>query len=147
MVIEAARLVPECDFLVTGDVAECPPAVRAAAPDNVNFVGFLDPVGYRGAVEEANMVLTLTTEPLSVMRAAYEAVYAERPVILSDWPINRELFADAVHVCHRPEDLAAGVREVCAGYDHALARTGRARDRQMTRWEAQRAAVLAAASD
>ena len=145
VVIDAAALVPECDFLVTGDVNECPPAVRAAAPDNVTFVGFLDPAGYRSAVEDANIVLTLTTEPLSVMRAAYEAVYAERPVIVSDWPINRELFADAVHVDHRPQDLAAGVRQVCAGYEGALARTGRARDRQVERWDAQRVALLAAA--
>lgn len=147
VVIEAAALVPECDFLVTGDVTECPPAVRAAAPDNVTFVGFLDPVGYRSAVEDANIVLTLTTEPLSVMRAAYEAVYAERPVIVSDWPINRKLFADAVHVDHRSEALATGVRELCSGYVEALARTGRARERQVARWQSQRAALLAAASD
>ena len=146
VVIDAARLVPECDFLVTGDVRQCPPDVRAAAPDNVTFVGFLSPDRYRSAVEEANVVLTLTTEPLSVMRAAYEAVYAERPVIVSDWPINRELFGDAFHVDHRPQDLAAGVRQLCAGYEDALARTARARDRQLTRWEAQRAALLEVAA-
>lgn len=142
VVVAAATLVPECDFLVTGDVRQCPPGVRAAAPGNVTFVGFLDPDRYRSAVEDANIVLTLTTEPLSVMRAAYEAVYAERPVIVSDWPINRELFADAVHVGHRPEDLADGVKGVCAGYEEALARTAGARDRQLARWEAQRAALL-----
>jgi glycosyltransferase involved in cell wall biosynthesis len=146
VVVDAAALVPECDFLITGDVGECPPEVVAAAPDNVTFVGFLDPEGYRSAVEDANVVLTLTTEPLSVMRAAYEAVYAERPVMVSDWPINRELFADAVHVEHRPEALAAGVRQVCAGYEDALARTGPARDRQVARWEMQRLALLTVAS-
>ena len=146
VVFAAAALAPECDFMVTGDVADCPAHLRASAPGNVTFVGFLGPDDYRAAVSEASMVLTLTTEPLSVMRAAYEAVYAARPVIVSDWPINRELFADAVHVDHRAEDLAAGVQRIVANYEDALARTGSARERQLARWEAQRAALLEAAA-
>ena len=111
----------------------------------MTLAGFLGPDDYRTAVSEASMVLTLTTEPLSVMRAAYEAVYAGRPVIVSDWPIDRELFADAVHVGHQPEDLAAGVRRLASDFEDALARTGPARERQLARWEAQRTALLEAA--
>ena len=146
MVFAAAALAPECDFVVTGDVADCPAPLRASAPGNVTFAGFLGPDDYRAAVSESSMVLTLTTEPLSVMRAAYEAVYAGRPLIVSDWPINRELFADAVHVDHRPEILAAGVQRIVDDYEDALARTGPARERQLARWEAQRAALFEAAA-
>ena len=145
VVFAAAALAPECDFVVTGNIDDCPPSLRRSVPDNVTLAGFLGPDDYRTAVSEASMILTLTTEPLSVMRAAYEAVYAGRPVIVSDWPINRDLFADAVHVGHQPEDLAAGVRRLAADYKEALARTGAARERQLDRWEAQRTALLEAA--
>jgi glycosyltransferase involved in cell wall biosynthesis len=146
VVLQAAALTPECDFAVTGDLNACPPHLVETAPANVTFVGFLDPAGYRSAIQGATAVLTLTTEPLSVMRAAYEAVYAERPLIVSDWPINRELFADAVHVEHCPHSLSAGVRRLVAGYEGILARTGAARARQVVRWEAQREALLRSAS-
>jgi glycosyltransferase involved in cell wall biosynthesis len=83
-VIEAARLLPSVELRVTGDLRRCPPGLRAAAPANVRFLGYLDGADYRQALQQADVVLALTTEPTSVMRAAYEAVYAGRPLVTSD---------------------------------------------------------------
>ena len=49
-------------------------------------------------------------------------------------------------VDHRAEDLAGGVQRIVDNYEDALARTGPARDRQLARWEAQRATLLEAAA-
>src|SRR5271155_851743 len=140
--VEAARLLPQQDFLLTGDIRACPEELRQNAPDNVRFVGFLDPDAYREIVQGSDVILTLTTEPTSVMRAAYEAVYAKRPLVLSDWPLSRQLFPHAVHVRNDPESLAAGLRNMDAKYGNYAGLTETAFAQQTQRWEAQRGNLL-----
>jgi len=137
-VCDAARLLPDCRLLVTGDPAEAPDGLIGSAPENVRFVGFLDTPAYREEIARADLVVTLTTEPGSVMRAAYEAVYAGRPLVISDWPILRELFPTAIHVRNDAEGLAHGIRQARARHPELVARTGVARDLQLARFQAQR---------
>lgn len=141
-VLEAARALPEVDVLVTGRPEDCPVEERAAAAPNVTFVGFLGPVDYRQAVVDADVVLTLTTEPSSVMRAAYEAVYAGRPLVVSDWPLARQLFPAAVHVANRAPAIAEGLAGVERRYGELAGRADEARRLQLARWEEQRALLL-----
>jgi glycosyltransferase involved in cell wall biosynthesis len=136
-VLEAARATPEYDVHLTGDPRHCG-ADRRQVPDNVRFLGYLDPVRYRHAVVEADVVVCLTTEPGSVMRAACEAVWVGRPIVVSDWPISRELFPFAVHVANGGEELAIGLRRVDVDFGE-LAASGLAAYRlQRERWELQR---------
>jgi len=137
-VCAAAALLPDCDVLVTGDPAEAPARLVESAPANVSFVGFLDTAAYRREVERADLVVALTTEPGSVMRAAYEAVYAERPLVVSDWPLLRELFPAAVHARNEAESLAAAVLVARAAHGRLVALAGLARATQVERFEAQR---------
>lgn len=136
-VLEAARRTPSVEVLVTGDPAACPPELAGSAPDNVRFVGFLGPAAYREALLGSHAVLTLTTEPSSVMRAAYEAVYAGRPLVLSDWPVARELFPCAVHVANEAGAIAAALAELPARYEALAAAAPLARAVQLARWQAQ----------
>ena len=141
-VVDAARRLPECDFTLTGDVARCPSSVIASAPNNVTFVGFLDPEAYRAAVVDTDLVVTLTSEPTSVMRAAYEAIYARRPVVVSDWPIGREMFPYAVHATNDEEGLAEAIGSVVADYERYAGSVEEARRVQLARWEDQRDALV-----
>jgi hypothetical protein len=141
-VVGAARRLPGCDFTLTGDVANCPASVRHSAPNNVSFVGFLDALEYRAALADADVVVTLTTEPTSVMRAAYEAVYARRPVIVSDWPIGRELFPHAVHTTNAADGLARAIASVDLEYGRCVGSTEDARRLQVQRWDSQRDALV-----
>jgi hypothetical protein len=143
-VVGAARRLPQCDFTMTGDVAGCPPGLVESAPGNVTFVGFLDTDEYRAAVADSDIVVTLTTEPTSVMRAAYEAVYARRPLVVSDWPLARALFPHAAHTANDEESLAHAVGSVVADYDRYAGALDEARAVQLDRWEAQRAALARA---
>ena len=119
------RLVPDEPFeeMVLVPLASCPtapsssPGVSSAfpgcsdqAPPNVTFTGFLPSEDYERGVLDADVIMTLTTEPSSIMRAAYEAVYARRPLIVTDWPLGREVFPYAVHVHNDTESIAEGIR-------------------------------------
>ena len=119
-VVELARLRPTVDFRVTGDQRRCPASILAELPPNVTLLGYLDTGAYAAEVRAASAVLALTTEPTSVMRAAYEAVYARRPLVISDWPAGRTAFPYATYVLNRAEDLARGVDEALANRDQAV---------------------------
>ena len=81
--------------------------------------------------------MTLTTEPSSVMRAAYEAVYAGRPLIVTDWPVGRAVFPFAVHVPNNASGIAAGVGDAVARQAELQQVAVTARAMQLDRWEAQ----------
>jgi glycosyltransferase involved in cell wall biosynthesis len=146
-VFAAARATPEVDVLVTGDIDVCPAELLASAPPNVRFTGFLDPGPYRAAVESCDAILALTTEPSSVMRAAYEAVYAGRPLIVSDWPVARELFPYAVHTPNDAAGLASALRRADARYVELTATTSEARRLQVHRWGEQLQTIRDALAD
>lgn len=141
-VLEAARRLPSVDLLVTGQLEDCPEQDRASAPPNVRFVGFLGPDDYRQTLAEADVVLALTTEPGSVMRAAYEAVYAGRPLVVSDWPLARQLFPAALPVANDPGAIADGLAEAGRRYPELVARADEARRLQLARWAEQRRQLL-----
>jgi glycosyltransferase involved in cell wall biosynthesis len=133
LVIAAAASVPEIDIAITGD---------HAAPSNVEFVGFLDAPGYRDAVVKADVILCLTTEPGSVMRSAYEAVYACRPLIVSGWPVAKEVFPYALHTENSVSSLAKALKVADSGFDELVAHTDIARELQLSRFARQQAALV-----
>ena len=67
-----------------------------SAPANVIFTGFLEGHDYDRALEQADAIMVLTRHPLAVNRGAYEAVYFERPLIISDLPA----MTPTVSLCH-----------------------------------------------
>jgi glycosyltransferase involved in cell wall biosynthesis len=140
-VIEAARLTPTVDVLVTGDVRRAPAGLVEGAPDNVTFVGFLRRDDYRAGLADAHAVMALTTESSSVVRSGYEAVYAGRPLVTSDWPVLRETFPYAVHVMGRSAELAAALEGLEQRYEDLRSDTAAALAHQQATWANQRAAI------
>ncbi len=142
-VLEAAASCPELDVRVTGDWDRAG-VDPSAVPPNVTLVGFLDPERYRRAVYDADVVVSLTTEPASVMRAGCEAVWAGRPLVVSDWPVARTAFPYAAYVANDGQALADALRRLEQSYDRWSATVEAARTVQERRWEAQRSAILSA---
>lgn len=140
-VLAAARALPDVRFRITGDERLRDPALAAAAPDNVEWTGFLGPEEYRLALGDADVVMVLTTEPASVVRGGYEAVWAERPLIVSDWPVLRDVFPDAVHVDNHAEAIARGVVAAQERRPALQAAAPAARERQRARWREQLGAI------
>jgi hypothetical protein len=143
-VVAAARLVPDATFRVTGDVRLLPASVRDAAPANVEWTGYLRGSDYPHALAGADVVLTLDERDQTVARSAYEAVYAERPLITTDRPHLRELFPYAVTVDNEPHSIARGVRAALDRAPELTAASGAARELQDLRWTRQLQALRGA---
>lgn len=109
LVWQVARLRPDVEFRVTGLKSRCPEHLMRDLPANVTLVGYLGPQDFAAEVDGAHAVLALTTEPTSVMRCGYEAVYSRRPLIVSDWPAGQDAFPHAVHAPNDAESLASAL--------------------------------------
>jgi thiamine pyrophosphate-dependent acetolactate synthase large subunit-like protein len=143
-VVRAAALRPDLDVRITGDLRRCPPKLRSVAPPNVTFVGYLGGVEYRQEVAEADVVVALTTEPTSIVRAGYEAVYARRPLVITDWSQGKEVFPRAVATANDPDALAAAFDLALTAPKRDRAELEAARTEQMRRWHEQEATLRAA---
>jgi glycosyltransferase involved in cell wall biosynthesis len=141
-VVAAAAAVPEVEFRLTGDPTQAPPGLLEALPPNVTCVGYLDADTYATEIAAATLILTLTTEPSSVMRSAYEAVYARVPLITSDTPVLRDVFPYALHCESTPESIATAVREGLASLQTMRANTDLALELQRRRWDEQLAKLI-----
>jgi glycosyltransferase involved in cell wall biosynthesis len=113
--LAAAALAPEVRFLVTGDPRRVRRGVRASAPPNVVFTGFLPHPRFLAEMREAGAVAAFSTDPHIMNRAAFEAVGLGRPLVLSDLSGLRERFGRAaLFAPNRPDAMADAVREALA---------------------------------
>ena len=144
-VFDAARLVPEVRFYVTGDKAKAPPVLIAQAPPNVTFTGFLDVNGeYLGLLRAVDAVMVLTTRDHTLQLAGCEAIAVGTPLITSDWPYLRELFSTAaVYVAPTAEGIRDGVVEAMRRLPDLRREAMEVRREQRARWRVQMARLRA----
>ncbi len=141
--VAALRLLPGVVLDFCGAVDRLPQSVLDGAPPGARFHGRLSHAAYVEAINHADVVLALTTQPESVMRVACEAVWHGRPLVISDLPINHALFPHAIHVANTAAAIAAGVSDALVRHAELRARAPQARALQEARWIEQRDALLA----
>jgi hypothetical protein len=146
LVWEVARVRPEVEFRVTGLKSRCPQRLLRDKPDNITLVGYLDAAAYAAEVDGSHAILALTTEPTSVMRCGYEAVYSRRPLIVSGWPAGRDAFPHAVHTSNDAGHLASAVDLVLSPAWRDTALLDLALKEQTYRWNQQLDALRSATS-
>jgi glycosyltransferase involved in cell wall biosynthesis len=133
--LEAARAVPDTVFYVTGDSSKLPKAVRERLPSNVELTGFLPDGKYRALLDASDAVIALTTLDHTMQRAAYEAVYLGKPVIVSNTELLRRHFSrGAVHVANTAPDIARGIRDMLNGLTRYTKEVRQLRDEKLTVW-------------
>jgi hypothetical protein len=142
--LQALRLLPGVVFDLCGSVDRLPEQVVQDAPSGARFHGRVGQEAYVAAIAGADVVVALTSQPESVMRVACEAVWHRRPLVISDWPINRDLFPHAIHVANDPAAIAAGVNDALVRHAELRAAADDARTAQLARWHEQRQALVAA---
>ena len=140
-VVEAARRVPEVDIAITGDPRRASEGQLDSLPPNVRLTGWLDQEAYAAEVDRCDILLALTDEPTSVMRAAYEAGYARRVLVLSGTPVMTALFPEAVPTGNDAESLAVSLRDAVARHDELRSSLDQVRERQRRRWSEQEDAL------
>lgn len=143
-VLDAARLLPQIRFLITGEPKRFAQRYRAQLPDNVELTGFLSNPQYGALVSGVDAVVALTTRNHTMLRAAYEAIYQGTPVVVSDWPLLRTAFDEgAVHVGPGGAALAEGLRVLRAGYADYKVGAARLRERKLVEWARAKQRLLA----
>jgi GT2 family glycosyltransferase len=136
-VLDAAAQLPEVDVQITGDLRRRPDWSASRSPRNVEWLGFLRGADYVTALARADIVMALTTDRTSVVRAGYEAVYARKPLVVTESRALRAAFPHAIHVPNTADDVARGVRSALARLDELRAATETAHDEQHARWDRQ----------
>jgi glycosyltransferase involved in cell wall biosynthesis len=115
-VVAAAALLPPDVFVhVTGDDRKVAPDIRAAAPANLRFTGFLSEKAYQSLLLSSDVILALTRQPNTLLCAAYEAIALGRPLVLSDHDELAAYFRQGrVLTDGTPKGIAAAVLEALA---------------------------------
>lgn len=120
-ILAAARTVPEIPWTLTGNA---PPAVRAAAPENVRFTGYISDEEYASLLGRSVGVVALTTRPHTMQRAGYEALSAGVPQITADFPELRSFYgAAACYATGHATSIAQAARTLLASRDEFVLRT------------------------
>ena len=110
-VLRAAAELPDVHVYITGSKKRRPTSYFAAAPSNVTFTDFLPDPQYFGLLRAASTVMALTTRNYTLQGGGCEAVSLGKPLITSDWPYLRELFArGTVYVQNSSEGIRDGIR-------------------------------------
>lgn len=109
----AARLLPQVSFYFSGDARRLSASLRP--PANVVLTGFLSDEEYSGLLHNVHGLLVLTSEPNVLNCGVYEALVAERPAVISNWPLLRSCFdRGCVYVSNDARSIADGVEQLLA---------------------------------
>lgn len=142
-IVDAARMLPDVRFFITGNPRYLPTELEAVLPANVALTGFLSAPAYGGLLSTVDVVMSLTTRDHTMLRAAYEAIYQGTPVIVSDWPLLRDAFDEgAAHADNTTAGIADAitrVRKDCAAFRGGARRL---RERKLRRWAEIRAHIV-----
>jgi hypothetical protein len=103
----------------------------------VIFTGLLEGRDYDRALEQADAIMVLTRHPLAVNRGACEAVYFERPLIISDLPAMTPLFPYAIPVSNDSAGIARGIQSAIERHPDLVSACPHARALQEQRWQQQ----------
>lgn len=118
---EAARLLPDVSFLVTGNVRNLrQEELLLNKPVNLHLLGFVPNHEFDGLVMKADAVLALTIHDGIQLSVCGEAVGAGRPLVVSDTTLLRRLYpVGSVFVKPTAVALAQGVTEILGRGDVA----------------------------
>lgn len=141
--VDAARRMPHVQLFITGDAERMARSLRASLPPNVILTGFLSTGDYGALFSGVDVVIALTTRPATMLRSAYEAIYAGTPVIVSDSDVLRAAFPmGAVHVVNDGPAIAAALETIRSDGARYRARARELREVMRARWSATRAAIM-----
>ncbi|MBA3884181.1 MAG: glycosyltransferase [Acidobacteria bacterium] len=143
--VEAARRLPHVRFVMTGNPRHGARVLPDELPPNLTLTGFLATPAYGALLRQAGVVMALTTDQHTMLRAGYEAIYHGTPVIVSDTDVLRTAFDEgALHVDNSPDAIVTAVLQVLEDPVAFRQAAGRLRTRKGERWLGTKAALLAA---
>jgi len=135
IIFEAARLVPEVTFHMTGDAA-----TAKLKPQNVRLTGFLPDAEYASLIRNCHAVMSLTILDHTMQRGAYEAAYLGKPIITSNFQLLRMAFPKgAVFVDADAQSIARGIDEMRQNIARYKCEGSQLAQEKLQRWESVKA--------
>lgn len=120
---------------ITGNCTKLSENVRASAPRNVVFTGFVDEQEFVDMLFSVDIVMALTTAENCLLCGCYEGVSARKPLITSNKRVLREYFEDAVFVDNSEAGIASGIRAVVERLDSHKSQVEEIRSRIDAKWQ------------
>ncbi len=144
VVVSAAKLLPWCEFIVTGDYKKkLDSAVYLAAPRNVKFVGYLSKDSYLQLLFSTTIVLGLTLRDNVQLSVANEGLSANKPLVLSDSAVLKSMFegGGAFVDPMSAESIAGGIACVLEGVEKYRREVVRVKARRLQSWASNQALI------
>ena len=93
-VLEAARMLPDLQFFITGSVTKFHERYGSDLPENVHLTGYVADAEYWVLLRRSSVIVDLTTMPDCLVCGAYEAIAVGTPMILTKNRATLELFGE-----------------------------------------------------
>lgn len=106
-----ASATPQLTFVMTGRRERLESHQDYQNLPNLKLSGWLEGDDFDQLVADAAVVVSLSTETESVMRTAYEAVYFERPLVVTRTPATLRYFPHAFHAENEIPNLQMAIRQ------------------------------------
>lgn len=118
----ASALVGRCSFQFTGSAGRWLGRNPTVIPENVQFMGFVSEEDYWGLLNDANVVVDLTTRDACLVCGAYETLAVGRPIVLTDSDANRVLFGGiGTFTGMAAEEIACAIEAAASNYERIVA--------------------------
>lgn len=121
-VILAAASIPEVTFYITGNSKGREQKCNSSLPKNIVLTGFVSENDYHLLLENADIIIDLTTREDCLVCGAYEAISAGKPLILSNTRALKNYFGDsALYVDNDAPSICTGIKTILQNYKEASA--------------------------
>jgi glycosyltransferase involved in cell wall biosynthesis len=137
-VVQAAEMLPEIEFCVTGDYTRASGSLVEKITQNVVLTGYLNRIDYVALLRSADAIIALTKRDSTMLSGANEAFALSKPLITSGWPSLRNYFRNAaIYVSdrHTPEEIAEAVIEVASMRDELVKESEHLKDIRSKEWQ------------
>lgn len=109
--LRATRSFKDVIFFITGKINKSDRRQVLTQNKNVIFTDYLPDQDYYGLLSASDLVAVLTTRDKTMQRGAYEAIYLDKPIITSDWPVLQKNFSiGAVFVDNSVAGIENGIK-------------------------------------
>ncbi len=133
--LEAAKLIPEIDFYITGNVEKIPSLKQEYNQTNIHFTGFLSDSDYFKQLANSDLLIALTTRPYTLMSAGYEALALGKPLIVTDSEALRQYYLDNVMYSENDmESIRASLTIAVQNLPHITQKMGVYRQIKQDQW-------------
>jgi glycosyltransferase involved in cell wall biosynthesis len=107
---KATLLLPDIDFFITWYTEKLPEEYVRGFGANTVFTGFLEKKSFDALLAHADAVLVLTTRDGTQPSGATEALAFQKPLVVSDFKIIRDMFPmGAVYIDNDAPSIANGI--------------------------------------